>query len=95
MATYIIIYDINKEGAAYAAANKVLTDRIKELFATYWHHLDSTWIVVTDMDHKQIRDDLVNYIDTNDELLVTKSSGVGAWNKGFSAKAQQWLVNNL
>lgn len=94
MATYLIMYDLNKEGSAYSEANKKLTDRIKALFPTYWHHLDSTWIVVTELDHKQIRDDLWKYMDSNDELLVVKSSGVGAWN-GFTTKASEWLVKNL
>ena len=95
MATYLICYDINKEGNDYAKANKRLTDRIRELFSTYWHHLDSTWIVVTEMTHKQIRDDLENYIDEDDEVLVVKSSGAGAWNLGFSERARKWLKDNL
>lgn len=95
MATYLIMYDINQEGAGYSAANKALTGRIKELFDTWWHHLDSTWIVVTDMTLAQIRDDLEKQIDSNDELLVVKSSGIGAWNFGFSEKARNWLQKNL
>lgn len=94
MATYLIMYDLNKEGAAYSAANKKLTDRIKELFGTYWHHLDSTWIVVTDWNHKQIRDDLKGHMDDDDELLVVESSSVGAWH-GFSDKASKWLKDHL
>lgn len=95
MATYIIMYDINQEGEGYSEANKKLIDRIKELFSTYWHYLDSTWIVVTeDMDQKQIRNDLKEYLDENDELLVVKSGKDGAWH-GFSKKASDWLVENL
>lgn len=95
MAAYLIMYDINQEGAGYAAANKALSERIKELFGTYWHHLDSTWLVVTDMTVTEIRDDLEKKLDANDELLVVKSSGVGAWNLGFNEKARAWLKKHL
>ena len=94
MATFIISYDINKEGTGYAAANKRLTDRIKEAFPTYWHHLDSTWIVVTDLTAAQIRDDLMRYIDPNDEVLVVKSGGVGAW-VGIKQSGSDWLKRHL
>ncbi|MDQ1193882.1 hypothetical protein QE419_002648 [Brevundimonas vesicularis] len=94
MSTYLIMYDLNKEGAAYYEANKKLTDRIKEKFPIWWHHLDSTWIVVTDLDHTQIRDDLKKYIDSDDELLVVKSSGTGAWT-GFNGNGSGWLKKNL
>ena len=94
MATYVIMYDLNKEGDAYAEANKKLTDRIKKLFDKYWHHLDSTWAVVTELSHKQIRDDFWGYMDENDELLVVKSSGVAAW-EGFIDKGSKWLKKNI
>lgn len=94
MATQIIIYDLNKEGVNYSQTNKKLTDRIKELFQTYWHHLDSTWIVVTELTSKEIRDDLNKLLDSNDELLVTKSSGEGAWT-GFNERGTKWLRDNL
>jgi hypothetical protein len=94
MATYLICYDINKEGAAYSAANKTLTDRIRKLFNIYWHHLDSTWIVVTDMKASQIRDDLMNYMDSDDELLIVKSAHVGSW-RGFKGRASTWLKDYL
>ena len=94
MATYLIIYDINKEGAAYQAANKALIDKIKSLFSTWWHHLDSTWIVVTDWSAAQIRDALQPYVDTNDELLVVKSGTESAWT-GFNNKGSAWLHSHL
>jgi hypothetical protein len=94
MATYIISYDLNTEGPGYSAANKKLTDRIKELFPTFWHNLDSTWIVVTELTAVQIRDDLKRYIDKNDELLVVKSGGEGAW-IGIKKTGSDWLKKHL
>lgn len=94
MATYLIMFDLNKEGAGYSAAHKKLTDRLSALFPTFWKNLDSTWIVVTSLTVVQIRDDLRGYIDSNDELLVVKSGGVGAW-VGFSDDASKWLKDYL
>ena len=94
MTTYLICYDINKEGAAYSAANKVLIDAIKAKFTSWWHHLDSTWIVVTDMTAVQIRNYLKQYLDTNDELLVVRSGQESAW-CGFNEKGSKWLNDNL
>jgi len=94
MTTYIIGYDINKEGAAYAEANKKLTEAIREQFPTFWHHLDSTWIVVTEKTAVQIRDSLKSQLDKDDELLVVASGGVGAWH-GFNEAGSSWLKKNL
>jgi len=94
MATYLIGYDINKEGAAYASANERLTTAIKRTFSPWWHHLESTWIVVTSDSAKNIRDQLRQELDGNDELLVVKLSGEAAWH-GFDDKGSGWLKNNL
>ena len=94
MATYLVCYDINKEGDAYRSANEALIKRIKELFDTWWHHLDSTWIVVTEMSATQIRDALGKHLDADDELLVVKSGHEAAWS-GFNQKGSDWLKNHL
>lgn len=94
MATYIISYDLNKEGTNYSKKNKALIERIRDKFGTFWHHLDSVWIVVTDMSAVEIRDYLNPILDSNDELLVVKSGREAAW-KGFSDKGSQWLVKHL
>lgn len=94
MASFMIGFDLNKEGPHYAERNKALSEKIKELFPTYWHHLDSTWIVVSDWTCVQIRDALGPLLDSNDELLVARLSGEGAW-RGFNENGSTWLTNNL
>jgi hypothetical protein len=89
MSTYLVCYDLNKPGQDYSD----LIEAIKA-YGTWWHHLDSTWIIQTNQTAQQIRDNLVAHIDSNDELLVVKSSGEGAWS-GFNAKGSQWLKDNL
>lgn len=90
MGTYIIGYDLNKSGKDYDG----LIGAIKSLSGTWWHHLDSTWIVVSDLSAKQIRDALRVHLDSDDELLVVRSSGEGAW-CGFNNNGSKWLKNNL
>jgi hypothetical protein len=90
MGTYLVGYDLDKPGQDYAD----LIAAIKNLGA-WWHHLDSTWLVVCDLDHKQIRDHLKAYMDVNDKLLVINvSNDTAAW-YGFTDKGSQWLKDNL
>jgi hypothetical protein len=89
MATYIISYDLNRPGQDYAS----LREAIKRA-GTWWHHLDSTWIVLTNKTAKQVRDALTPEIDANDKIFVIRSGGEGAW-AGFNDKGSQWLKDNI
>lgn len=90
MKSILIGYDLNKAGQDYTG----LIDKIEKTFNIWWHHLDSTWIVKTDLTCVQIRDILAPFVDSNDELLVVELSGVGAWH-GFNEKGSKWLKDNL
>jgi hypothetical protein len=57
--TYLIGYDLNRPAQNY----EQLIERIKQLFSTWWHNLDSTWIVKSDLPALTICDDLKRYID--------------------------------
>lgn len=89
MKTYLVGYDLNTPGQDYADLFKAIKG-----IGSWWHYLDSTWIVKTDSSAVQIRDTLKKHIDKNDELLVVKLSGEGAWT-GFDNTASQWLLDNL
>ncbi len=89
MTSYLIGYDLNKTGQDY----KDLIDKIKTL-GTWWHCLDSTWIIKSNLTAVQIRDILRSHIDSNDELLVAKLSGEAAWT-GFDDQCSKWLKDNL
>lgn len=90
MTTFMIGYDLNKAGKNYEG----LIAEIKALADGWWHHLDSTWLVVTDLSATSIRDRLTPHLDSDDELLVAKISEPGAW-RGFSDKGSDWLLKNL
>lgn len=69
-------------------------EAIKKLSGTWWHHLDSTWIVKSDSTAEVIRNTLSKHIDGNDELLVVLLQGEGAW-VGFNKDGSDWLKKNL
>ena len=94
MTTFLIGYDLNKEAANYSRKNKALLDLIKDEASGYWHHLDSSWIIVSERSAAEIRDTLVSVLDDNDELLVVKVSAPAAWH-GFKKSGSEWLRNHL
>jgi hypothetical protein len=89
MKTYLIGYDLNKAGQNY----DILISEIKKI-GTWWHCLDSTWLIKADSSTAIIRDHLRNFVDTNDELLVVCLTGEAAW-VGFSDECSSWLKKNL
>lgn len=90
MKSYLIGYDLNRPGQDYDD----LFAAIKAEASGYWHHLDSTWIIKSDSTAAAIRDALKPHLDKNDELLVAKLSGEGAW-AGFNDSGSKWLKDNL
>jgi hypothetical protein len=90
MNTILVGYDLNRPGQGYPD----LIERLKS-YGTYWHHLDSTWIIKTSDAATTVRDELKAFIDKNDELLVINITGdVAAWS-GFNTKGSTWLKDHL
>ncbi|MFF7291656.1 hypothetical protein ACFY9N_03900 [Microbacterium sp. NPDC008134] len=86
MATLLIGYDLNKQ-----KNYPDLIEAIKGLGTAWWHHLDSTWLVVTPKSPEQARNVLLTHLDADDELLVIDVTGQArAW-YGFNEKGSEWL----
>lgn len=91
MSTLLFGYDLNRAGQDYSG----LIADIKATFPTFWHCLDSTWIVQTTLTTVQLRDWLWARMDGNDEVLVVDITGrSAAWN-GFDQDCSNWLSSNL
>jgi hypothetical protein len=91
MATILIAYDIHPpEGEAYDA----LTGAIQSL-GTWWHHLETIWIVQCAHTPGEIRDRLKSHIGTEDQLLVVDISGDTAGWAGVSDAGSKWLADNI
>jgi hypothetical protein len=90
MNTFLVAYDLNKPGQDY----EPLWQKLKE-FGTWWHHLDSLWLVRTEMTAVQLRNVLKALLDAGDELLVIDVTGKSWAGAGFSDRAFDWLRKNL
>jgi hypothetical protein len=90
MSTLLVGYDLNKPGQDYDDLFKAL-----QATGTWWHNLDSTWLIKSDETHRELRDRLSELIDENDRLLVIDVSGDSAAWQGFTKKAGQWIKDNL
>jgi hypothetical protein len=87
--SYLIGYDLNKPAQDYPD----LIAAIKKI-GLWWHSLDSTWIVKSDLTAAQICRRLGVYIDPDDELLVVALTGEATW-VGFNEKSSAWLDEHL
>lgn len=89
MNTYLITYDLRRPRKSY----QPLHEAIKS-YKTYWHHLDSTWIVCTNKTAVEIKKHLKSYLDSNDKLLVMKTGEEVALTRSLK-KGQKWLEKYL
>ena len=90
MRTLLVGYDLNKPGQHY----EPLWAKLKS-YSTWWHALDSTWMIKADLTAVQLRDALRPYLDSSDELLVMDvTSDPAAW-VGFNQQASSWIHQHL
>lgn len=87
MATHLVGYDLTrKDEHDY----EPLWTALRQV-GTWWHHLDSTWLVVTDLTVVQLRDRLQSLMHPDDKLLVVDVTGRWrAWS-GFNSRGSEWL----
>lgn len=90
MATLLVGYDLNRPGQDYERLIAALKGE-----GTWWHHLDSTWLVETDKTAVELRNLLRGFIDDDDELLVIDVSGRNWAGSGFADRAYAWLKKNM
>lgn len=69
----IITYDLRDPGKDYTS----LINKIK--MYDYTKICESVWIISTSFDSKEIRNTLLNCIDSNDRLFVAELTGQAAW----------------
>ena len=80
----LIAYDLNKPGQDYSG----LHDEIKKA-DLWWHYLESTWIISTNLSPNTWTDRLRKHIDKNDHVLVIEvCDNFNGW---LPKKAWDWL----
>jgi hypothetical protein len=87
---YVISYDLNSPGQNYDD----LHEAIKNVGATWWHCLTSTWMVVSDKPAIDIANVLWKHMDANDHLLINPVAPGSAW-AGFTDNCEDWIKRNL
>jgi hypothetical protein len=85
---YLITYDLNTPGKDYSGLHAV----IKRL-GPWWHYLDSTWLVSTELDAMGIWNQIGNKIDENDRMLIIKATrDYAGW---LTSEAWDWINNAI
>lgn len=89
MASYSINYDLRQPGRDYKKLHAAI-----ESYGTYYHFLDSAWMIRTTSTAAQIRDHLKQFMDANDALVVMKLTGEAAW-FGIPNDGSVWIKDQL
>jgi hypothetical protein len=91
LATILIAYDIHPlKGEAYDDLIKAI-----QSLGTWWHHLETIWIVQCAHTPGEIRDRLKSRIGVDDQLLVVDISGDAAGWVGVNDMGSKWLGENI
>lgn len=61
----LITYDLKRPGQQYAALHAEI-----KAAGTWWHHLESTWIIETELSPQHWYERLAKHIDRNDHIIV-------------------------
>ena len=84
MKIFSITYDLVSPGQNYSK----LAEAIKDV-GTWWHYLDSTWLVATTLSANSIFERLKSALDSNDHILVVD---IGSDHQGLLPKdAWEWI----
>ena len=87
MSLYLISYDLKKPDRDYSG----LYDAIKS-FKTWWHYLESTWIIKSEKTPKEISNIIKSHIDENDRLIIIQvTNKFKGW---LPKKAWEWIKRN-
>jgi len=92
MKTFLISYDLGvpETHSDYTA----LSSYLKSLYTSWARPVKSVWIIKSDKDAGQIRDEIKLILDPNDKLIVVEMSGNwGTYN--ISKEITDWMKNNI
>ena len=86
---YLISYDLKKKpDRDYSGLFDVLKS-----FSSWWHYLESTWLISTKDDANEIYNKLRPHVNDNDSLLIIK---VNKDRQGWlPKKAWDWIKTNV
>lgn len=74
MYSYIVAYDLCKPERDYQSLYEMLRS-----FPNWGKMTESVWCIVSPLSHKEVRDNLMGCLDSNDRLLVVETGHRAAW----------------
>ena len=85
MKLYLISYDLKSPGRNYEGVYDVIKSAL-----SWWHYLESTWIIRTNRDVGYWQEKICAAMDKNDSLLVIDVTNMGrdGW---LPQKAWDWI----
>lgn len=83
----LITYDLHKPQQEYAA----LYEKIKNIGSSWWHYLDSVWIVDTYLSPQAAWEHLTPAVDKDDSVFVTRITNIPGNSGWLPQKAWDWL----
>lgn len=90
MNTYLVSYDLQTPGKAYATLHSHLKS-----YSAWAKPLESLWLVKSTLTAEQLRNAVQRYTDSNDKLLVVDvTSKATAW-VNLTSEVSVWIKNNL
>lgn len=89
MTALLISYDLRAPGRNYDELYEYLRGDVN-----WWHHLTSSWILVTQKSTETVRDEILSLLDSNDKVHVVDITGAEASWYGFDETGSKWLHDN-
>lgn len=90
MATYWVNYDLNKTGQNYDSLITYLKSH-----DNWARPLASSFFVKTALTTAQLRDGILQHIDTNDDVVVVNVTGDGWATWGLGDELNNWIRDNI
>lgn len=90
MNTLMISYDLIAPGRGYEALRSFIESHSK-----WAKPVESLYLIKTHKSAKDLKTELLSYLDTNDKVIVIDVTGDGASWKGLSDKVSDWIHSNL
>ncbi|WP_331345239.1 hypothetical protein [Cellvibrio sp. UBA7661] len=88
MTVYCVSYDLNKAGQNYAALYEELKNS-----PSWWHYLDSTWLIATSETSTQLFERIRKHTDNNDLFFVIKvTNDYSGW---LPDEAWKWMREHI
>lgn len=87
MTSYLVCYElVNNTHESY------VIDKLKS-FGVWGRVIGNTWIIKSERNFVEIRDELAKYMESNDRLLVIKTESQAAWKNILCSN--EWLIENV